>query len=93
MDETKVTATLPNLDIEMTRRAAPDGRSELVTIQMRATPSFDAFAQALSPQAMMMPLLAANPFFAAWSRMVTQAWAPWTRMLPGASDRFTPGNG
>lgn len=91
MDETKVTATLPNLDIEMTRRAAPDGQSELVTIQMRATPSFDAFAQVLTPQTMMAPFLAANPFFnnpfvAAWSQAVTKVWAPWTALLPGKTE-------
>lgn len=83
MDETKVIATLPNLDIEMTRCAAADGQSELVTIRMRATPSFDAFARTLTPQAMMAPLLAANPFLAWWSQAMTQALAPWTALLPG----------
>lgn len=83
MDETKVIASLPNLDIEMTHRAAPDGQSELVTIQMRATPSFDAFARALTPQTMMVPLLAANPVLAWWSQAMTQAWTPWLALLPG----------
>lgn len=74
-DETRVTAHLPNLDLEMTRRRSPDGGAEVVTLQLRATPSLDAAAP------MLLPLLAMNPFLTAWAQAVEQMWAPWTKLL------------
>ena len=44
MDETKITAKLPNLDVEITRREFPDDNAETITLRMTAVPSFEAFA-------------------------------------------------
>lgn len=96
MDETKITAKLPHLDVEMTREEPGPGKPEVITMRLTATPSMDAFGEHLSkglpffgPAAalsMMQPLMAqTNPMLApmqAWTKMVQDAWAPF---LPGAS--------
>lgn len=82
MDETKLTANLPNLDIEIVRRVADDGGAETLTMTLRATPDLDSAARLFLPQAMLMPLLAANPFLQAWARMMAQAWSPWAALPP-----------
>ena len=94
MDETKITAKLPNLDVEITRRELPDENAETVTLRMTARPSFDAFADFLTqpgglpPAFLMMAPWAntpwANPWAApmmAWSRMAQTAWAPWLEAM------------
>lgn len=63
-DETILTAHLPNLEIQIRHREAGEDGAEVVAIQLRATPSFDAVAGMLAP-AMMNPLLLAGPAFAA----------------------------
>lgn len=77
MEETKLTANLPRMDIEMIRRDDPDQNMETMTIQMRATPSFKAVGDYLAPT-MANPLLLmwAVPF-ALWARAVEAAWRPW----------------
>lgn len=74
-DETKAVARLPNLDIEI-RHSRPwrdqvqrgaQAEGEILTITLRATPSFDAFFGALE---------AANPALF-WMRTFETAWAPW----------------
>ncbi|MDC7784446.1 hypothetical protein PQJ75_07005 [Rhodoplanes sp. TEM] len=59
-------AQLPNLQIEVVHSAAPDGSSERISINLQATPSFEAFGQVLE---------ASNPF-ALWAQAVQLAWAP-----------------
>lgn len=49
MDETKLTAALPNLDVQILHRALPDQSGEAISITLTATPSFDAAAAALLP--------------------------------------------
>jgi hypothetical protein len=44
IDVTRATAHLPGLDIEIIHRQSPDGRSEQVSINLTAAPSFEAFA-------------------------------------------------
>ena len=39
MDNTKITAKLPHLDVEMTRVEPSDGQPEVITLKMTATPS------------------------------------------------------
>ena len=41
--ETRATARLPGLDIEILHRRSPDGDAEQISINLRATPSFEAF--------------------------------------------------
>lgn len=77
IDETKVTAKLPNLDVEMTRRELPEENAETITLRLRATPSFEAFAGAL-----LQPNHSAfAPFIAAWLDS-----ADGQPLLPMASD-------
>ena len=74
-DETKITATLPTATIEMVMREHQDTGSEVLTVSIRATPSFQAVSQAFRPEALML----ANPF-TLWMRMVTLAWQPWLQL-------------
>ncbi len=66
-DETRAVGHLPNLDIEIVHRRARDAEAELLSINLRAAPSFAAVGHALE---------AANPFLF-WMRMVEAAWSPW----------------
>lgn len=73
-NETKAVAHLPNVDIEIFHRRPWQGDEELLTITLRAVPSFDAFFRAVE---------AANPLLF-WMRAVETAWAPWLRLADAA---------
>lgn len=85
MDETRMTASLPQLDVEITRRASDDGAAEIVTMTVRAAPDLNAVARMMAPQMLLLPMMAANPFLAAWTQVLRQAWSPWTA-LPHQKD-------
>lgn len=86
--ETRLTASLPQLDIEITRSEPAEGGAEILTISLRAQPGFEAVAQSLLPAMMMMPQMLAsgmtspmmapmmtiNPF-TAWMSLMSQAGA------------------
>ena len=80
MAETKALAKLPNLEIEIRHRQAPDEGAEYLSISLRATPSFRAMADYLEA----CRGLWANPLLA-WQAM----WAPllgpprWLPARPG----------
>jgi len=88
IEETRASARLPHLDIDIVHRRSPAGDAEQVLITLQAVPSFQAFGQFLE---------AANPF-EFWARLAETAWAPWLKaveawsMLPGASRRLTGTN-
>lgn len=69
-DVTRITASLPSVDMEISRHDDTAAGAEAVTITLRARPGFEAMAQSLLPSAMMMPALmggsgmAANPMAA-----------------------------
>lgn len=67
-DTTRATAQLPNVDIEIVHRRAPDSDSEQIFISMQATPSFDAFGRFLRG--------GANPF-SLWAESARLAWLFW----------------
>jgi hypothetical protein len=67
IDATRTTAHLPGLDIEITHRRAAAGDAEHLSINLKAVPSFEAFARAFE---------ATNPF-ALWMRGIELAWLPW----------------
>lgn len=71
-DETRATARLPHLDIELLHRRPRDGEAELIAVTLRAVPSFDAIGRLLET---------ANPFLF-WMRWFEAVWAPW---LPAAA--------
>jgi len=92
VEETRITAALPTATIEMVMREHQDVGSEVMTISIRATPSFQALGQSFRPEA----LLWANPF-TAWMqigqmgmRMATLAWQPWLQLAGATAQRELP---
>ena len=65
-DETKATARLPNLDIEIIRSRSSAGDAERITISLQAAPSFEAFGRFLEATT-----------FLFWMRIAQTAWRPW----------------
>ena len=66
-DETRATARLPNLDIEILHRRPWEGNEEQIVVMLRAVPSFEAFGRLLE---------ASNPLLV-WTRMMEAMWSPW----------------
>src|SRR4051812_26319255 len=80
-DETRATARLPNLDIEILHRRPWEGNEEHLVVTLRAVPAFEAFGRLLE---------ASNPLLV-WTRMIEAAWSPWVRGLTTAlSPSFRP---
>ena len=73
-DETRATARLPNLDIEIIHGRSADGDAERLSISVLAVPSFEAFGRYIE---------AANPFLF-WMRVAQTAWAPWLGSAPAS---------
>jgi hypothetical protein len=67
IDATKASAHLPGLDIEVVHRRSPAGDAEMISINLQAAPSFEAFGRYLE---------AANPF-AFWAHAAQLMWLPW----------------
>lgn len=87
-EETKLTARLPNLDIEINYSRSREGDAERLLISVQAVPSFEAFGRFLET---------ANPFLF-WMRLVQTAWAPWlgsppAKLLPRAGRNLLPDQG
>jgi hypothetical protein len=85
IDVTNASARLPGLDIDITHRQSPSGEWEQVSINLRATPSFEAIGRSLK---------AADPFLL-WAQAVRLVWMPWliaaqTMMLPAGRTRRLP---
>lgn len=69
--ETRATARLPGLEIEIVHRVSPDRDAEQISINLQALPSFEAFGRWLE---------ATNPF-SFWMQAAQQFWAPWLGMM------------
>ena len=85
IDATRASASLPGLDIDIIRRQSPNGDWEQMSINLRATPSFDALGSLFE---------AANPF-KVWVLDRRFMWMPWlltaqTMMLPAGQPRTLP---
>lgn len=76
-DETRGVAHLPNLDIEILHRRPWHGEEEILSITLRAAPSFDAFFRFWE---------AANPLVF-WARALESAWTPWLGLKDVAPSR------
>ena len=74
-EETRATARLPNLDIEIIHSRSAEGDAERLSISLQAIPSFEAFGRYLE---------SANPFLF-WMRVAQTAWAPWLGLRPRQS--------
>jgi hypothetical protein len=68
MNETHAVATLPNLNIEIRHREAPEEGAEYLSITLRATPDLATAASLLDPFRLMSVAAAANPW-QAWMRL------------------------
>ncbi|RQS63664.1 hypothetical protein DID96_29260 [Burkholderia sp. Bp8963] len=89
MGQTKLTAHLPAVEVEITRHELPERNAEAMTILITATPSFDATAQWLL-QSGVFPLAAPLSFWAeaiqawqrawyprGWDQLWQPVWQPW----------------
>jgi hypothetical protein len=76
MDETKLTARLPSLDMEVVHREDPDAGAETITIHLRATPSFDVVGRVLAANAAWWPAPMVTPMLL-WSGMANAVWSAW----------------
>jgi len=75
MDELKATAQLPNMTVELTRRAVADG--EQVVIQLTARPSFAAVDTLVGASLQWLgPWMMLNPFVRMWADMIDQPGTP-----------------
>lgn len=85
MDETKLTADLPTMNVEIVHRATPDGRGEMVTIQLNATPDFRSALPLLAGMAQLPLMLggSAAPLpspLALWAQTAQAMMAPWAAL-------------
>ena len=82
MSETRAVATLPNLNIEIRHREAPEERAEYLSITLRATPDLATAAKLLDPFRL-MTTAAFNPW-QAWMRLADPFgfWRLLAAMLP-----------
>lgn len=77
MNETNVTANLPRLDVEIVHRDDPERHMEVMTIEMRASPSFRAVGGYLADSPLCrVALMFAMPW-AMWAGTVEAMWRPW----------------
>jgi hypothetical protein len=84
LDETRATAHLPNLAIEIRHRRLPEEGAELLAISLKATPDFEQALGLLDPARLMALWLGLNPWLAfnPWLAPFLAARAP--RPLPDA---------
>lgn len=76
MDDTRIEAQLPQINVEIVRRDYPEDRAEVMTIKMTATPSFKTVGSMMT-QGLAAPIagLWAAPMLA-WASMMQAAWGP-----------------
>lgn len=67
IDATRATARLPGLAVDINFHRSPDGDWERMSINLRATPSFETFGRLFE---------AANPFVF-WAEAIRLTWMPW----------------
>ena len=87
MSETRAVANLPNLNIEILHREAPEEGAEYLSITLRGTPDLATAASLLDP----FPCWAPRPFepWQAWLRLVDPfgLWRAAAAMLAGPRQR------
>jgi hypothetical protein len=86
IDGTRASARLPGLDIDILHRQSPNGDWEEISINLRATPSFESLGRVFR---------AADPL-TLWMQAARLMWMPWllaaqTMMLPDDRTRTLPG--
>lgn len=83
MDETRIIAHLPNLEIQLVHRQDPPNGAETVGIQLRATPSFEALGRGFAPFVAPAAALWMAPV-QTWAVLTQQMWAPWLALMAPA---------
>ncbi|CAG9176601.1 hypothetical protein LMG23992_03321 [Cupriavidus laharis] len=86
MPEASITAHLPTMDIEFMRRSVPEQNAEVISIQIRATPSFAAMEPWLAP----LPPIPFADAFQWWADMLRAAWQPWLAFNPSLAVLLPP---
>jgi len=86
IEATKASAHLPGLDIDIIHRQSSNGDWEQVSINLRATPSFEARGRSFE---------VAHPF-TLWAQAARLMWMPWllaaqAMTLPDGRPRALPG--
>jgi hypothetical protein len=76
MDETKATARLPGLDIELKRRVDAAEGAEYVTVSLRAVPTLEGFGAALQPAALASLAMLPVAFWQSWFGLAQAFWQP-----------------
>jgi len=76
MAQTTLTARLPTVDVEITRRDLPEQNAQAVTIHITATPSFDAAANWLMQPQLLAQLFMFPAPLTMWAEMM-RVWQPW----------------
>ncbi|HYD97914.1 MAG TPA: hypothetical protein VEH84_00900 [Alphaproteobacteria bacterium] len=82
--DTRATAALPGMTIDILHRRAADGQSEAVSVTLTATPDFKSALPMLDRSGMpALAMLWAQP----WLTVVETMWGPWMRAagLPSPS--------
>lgn len=80
MGQTKLTAHLPTVDVEISLHELPEQNAEAMTIHITATPSFEAAAQWLLQTGsfpIAAPLSLWADFMQVWQRAWYPVWQPW----------------
>ncbi len=77
-DDARAVAQLPNLDVEILHRRPWRGDGEMLSITLRAKPSFGAFFDFFE---------AANPAVF-WMRALQTAWSPWLQLSRAPAPRL-----
>jgi hypothetical protein len=85
IDTIKASAHLPGLDVDIIRSQSPSGDWEQISINLRATPSFETLGRSFE---------AADPL-RLWMQAMRLMWMPWlltmqTMMLPEDRMRILP---
>ena len=85
IEATRASARLPGLDIDIIHRQSPNGDWEQVSINLRATPSFEALGRSFE---------VADPF-TLWVQAARLMWMPWlltaqAMLLPDGRPRALP---
>jgi len=74
MTETSITASLPTITMEISRREAAHG--PVVTVRLWAAPSLGAARGMLGPMAGVPMVMMAGPV-GFWMRTMAAVWEPW----------------
>ncbi len=96
MNETRLIAALPQLDVEIARRETVDPDEQILVIRLRAKPSFQAVAEHLAGRGLPLAAALMLPPVDWWASWVRAACLPWQAaaglMAMGAATLPLPGD-